>query len=65
VNLKTAIADEKYERDNQDALDNLQKRTGKNHTYYVSPDCGNTLEEVNIVKCLDLRAFEERLCRGH
>jgi len=36
----------------QDALDNLQKRTGTNHTYYVCPDCGNTLEEVNIVKCL-------------
>ena len=34
----------------QDALDNLQKRTGKNHTYYVCPDCGNTLEELNIVK---------------
>jgi rubrerythrin len=86
-NLKTAIADEKYERDiiypefvevathekataairtltfalkveavhavlHQDALDNLQKRTGTNHTYYVCPDCGNTLEEVNIVKCL-------------
>ena len=36
----------------QDALDNLQKRTGRNHTYYVCPDCGNTLEELNIVKCL-------------
>jgi rubrerythrin len=36
----------------QDALDNLQKRTGKNHTYYVCPDRGNTLEEPNIAKCL-------------
>jgi rubrerythrin len=36
----------------QDALDNLQKRTGKNHTYYVCPDCGNTLEELNILKCM-------------
>ena len=35
----------------QDALDNLQKRTGKNHTYYVCPDRGNTLEEPNIAKC--------------
>jgi len=55
VNLKTAIADEKYEHDNQDALDNLQKRTGKNHTNHVCPDCGNTLEELNIVKCLVCR----------
>jgi rubrerythrin len=89
-NLKTAIADEKYERDimypefvevatqekataairtftfalkveavhavlYRDALDNLQKRTGKNHTYHVCPDCGNTLEELNIVKCLVCR----------
>ena len=36
----------------QDALDNLQKRTGKNHTYYVCPDCGNTLEELSVVQCL-------------
>jgi rubrerythrin len=36
----------------QDALDNLQHRTGKSHTYYVCPDCGNTLEEMNILRCL-------------
>jgi rubrerythrin len=36
----------------QDALDHLTKRTGKSHTYYVCPDCGNTLEELNILKCL-------------
>lgn len=36
----------------QDALDNLTKRTGPKHTYYVCPDCGNTLEEPNILKCL-------------
>jgi rubrerythrin len=36
----------------QDALDNLQKRRGKNHTYYVCPDCGNTLEELSILTCM-------------
>ena len=36
----------------QDALDNLEKRKGMSHTYYVCPDCGNTLEELNILKCL-------------
>src|SRR6516225_1409333 len=36
----------------QHALDNLDKRTGKSHTYYVCPDCGNTLEQLNILKCL-------------
>lgn len=36
----------------QDALDNLRKRTGRKHTYYVCPDCGNTLEELNILKCM-------------
>ena len=36
----------------QDALDNLSKRTGSSHTYYVCPDCGNTLDELNILKCL-------------
>ena len=36
----------------QDALDNLEKRTSERHTYYVCPDCGNTLEELNIMKCL-------------
>ena len=83
-NLKTVIADEKYERDImnpefvevathekatsairtftfalkieavhavlcQDILDNLQKRTGKNHIFHVCQDCRNTLEELNIV----------------
>ncbi|HVP55454.1 MAG TPA: rubrerythrin family protein [Candidatus Eisenbacteria bacterium] len=36
----------------QDALDNLEKRKGKGHTYYVCPDCGNTLEDLTILKCL-------------
>lgn len=36
----------------QDALDNLPKRTGKNHTYYVCPDCGNTLEDLSIMRCM-------------
>ncbi len=36
----------------QDALDNLESRKGESHTYYVCPDCGNTLEELTIVKCL-------------
>jgi rubrerythrin len=36
----------------QDALDHLAHRTGKSHTYYVCPDCGNTLEEMNILRCL-------------
>ena len=36
----------------QDALDNLDKRTGTSHTYYVCPDCGNTLEQLNVLKCL-------------
>jgi rubrerythrin len=36
----------------QDALDNLRERTGKNHTYYVCPDCGNTLEELSILTCV-------------
>jgi rubrerythrin len=36
----------------QDALDNLLKRTGKRHTYYVCPDCGNTLEELSILTCM-------------
>jgi rubrerythrin len=36
----------------QDALDNLQKRSGPRHTYYVCPDCGNTLAELTIVKCM-------------
>ena len=36
----------------QDALDSLEKRTGKRHTYYVCPDCGNTVEELTIVKCI-------------
>ena len=35
----------------QDALDNLDKRTGTSHTYYVCPDCGNTLEQLNVLKC--------------
>jgi len=36
----------------QDALDNLEKRRRKQHTYYVCPDCGNTLAELTILKCL-------------
>ena len=36
----------------QDALDHLSKRTGQSHTYYVCPDCGNTLERLNVLKCL-------------
>ena len=36
----------------QDALDHLNKRTGKSHTYYVCSDCGNTLEALNILKCV-------------
>ena len=36
----------------QDALDNLNKRTGSGHCYYVCPDCGNTLEQLNILKCV-------------
>ena len=36
----------------QDALQNLEKRRGERHTYYVCPDCGNTLEELDILKCL-------------
>jgi rubrerythrin len=36
----------------QDALDNLEKRTGKQHTYYVCQDCGNTLTDLTILKCL-------------
>jgi rubrerythrin len=34
------------------ALDNLEKLRGKSHTYYVCPDCGNTLTELNILNCL-------------
>lgn len=36
----------------QDALDNLEKRRGKQHTYHVCPDCGNTLTALTILKCL-------------
>lgn len=36
----------------QDALDHLDQRRGVSHTYYVCPDCGNTLEALNILKCL-------------
>jgi rubrerythrin len=36
----------------QDALDNLKKRTGMRHTYYVCPDCGNTLEDLSILRCM-------------
>jgi rubrerythrin len=35
-----------------DALANLDKLRGKSHTYYVCPDCGNTLADLNILKCL-------------
>ena len=35
-----------------DALKNLENLRGKSHTYYVCPDCGNTLTELNIVKCM-------------
>ena len=36
----------------QDALDNLETLRGGQHIYYVCPDCGNTLPELTIVKCL-------------
>jgi rubrerythrin len=36
----------------QDALKNLDALRGKKHTYYVCPDCGNTLAELNILNCL-------------
>ena len=36
----------------QDALRNLDLLRGKKHTYYVCPDCGNTLAELNILNCL-------------
>ena len=36
----------------QDALRNLDLLRGKKHTYYVCPDCGNTLAELNIINCL-------------
>lgn len=36
----------------QDALNHLEERRGANHTFYVCPDCGNTLEELSILKCL-------------
>ena len=36
----------------QDALHNLEQRRGASHTYYVCPDCGNTLEELTILTCL-------------
>lgn len=36
----------------QDALDNLEKLRGPRHAYYVCPDCGNTLAELAIVRCL-------------
>jgi rubrerythrin len=36
----------------QDTLDRLEERKGGSHTYYVCPDCGNTLEELTILKCL-------------
>ena len=36
----------------QDALDNLDYSAGKAHTYYVCPDCGNTLAELTILKCV-------------
>jgi rubrerythrin len=48
----------------RDALDNLQKRTGKSHTYHVCPDCGNTIEELNIVKCLVCRHSSAALSRS-
>jgi rubrerythrin len=41
----------------QDALDNLGRLTGWQHTYYVCPDCGNTLTGLSILKCL--------ICRNH
>ncbi len=36
----------------QDALKTLDTLRGKKHTYYVCPDCGNTLAELNILNCL-------------
>ncbi|HZD32943.1 MAG TPA: ferritin family protein [Candidatus Angelobacter sp.] len=36
----------------QDALENLAKRRGASHIYFVCPDCGNTLEQLSIVKCV-------------
>ena len=35
-----------------DALANLDKLRGKSHTYYVCPDCGNTLAELSILQCM-------------
>ena len=40
----------------QDALANLEERRGGSHTYYVCPDCGNTLEELDDPQVPDLRA---------
>jgi len=36
----------------QDALDHLGKRTGESRAYAVCPECGNTLEALNILKCM-------------
>jgi rubrerythrin len=36
----------------QDALDNLERLRGKWHTYYVCPECGNTLAELTILDCI-------------
>ena len=36
----------------QDALENLAERRGASRTYYVCPDCGNTMEALTILKCL-------------
>jgi rubrerythrin len=36
----------------RNALENLVKLSGKQHTYYVCPDCGNTLAELSILNCL-------------
>ena len=36
----------------QDALDKLENCGAEHHRYYVCPDCGNTLEELTILKCV-------------
>ena len=36
----------------QGALENLDQLTGKQHTYYICPDCGNTLTKLSILSCM-------------
>jgi rubrerythrin len=39
----------------QVALDHLEISRGKQHTYHVCPDCGNTLAELTILRCVVCR----------